>query len=921
MQVPKTYTFLFCPMAYGILYHNDLDIKSVEKSFGKTLHQLQTGDFKSADLRKMGDTGYYRARLDIRDRLLFNMVQYHGQKYLLLLEVIKDHRYDHSRFLRGAILPDDDKLMPISDLEKSVNGSLVELSYLHPKNKAVHLLNKFISFDELQQSVLNLHPPLVIIGSAGSGKTALVLEKLKSLPGNVAYISLSKYLVENAARIYYAGGYDNENQEADFLSLADYLASWEKPQGREIHFRAFEPWFARHAQSVKINEPYRVYEEFKGVITGSPTHAAWLTKAEYLALGIKQSIFGAEEKQRLYPLFLKYVEWLTENNWYDGNIICHQYLEKIKPRYDFIMVDEVQDITNIQLKCILQSLTNPAHFILTGDSNQIVHPNFFSWAKVKTYFHNNADTGRQIRILQTNYRNSPQVVQISNYLLKIKSRRFGSIDRESNYLVNTISKANGEVLLYPDDEKRKIELNRRTQNSTHFAVIVTDNIYKEEARKHFKTPLVFSVHEAKGLEYENVILVNFVSNHEDEFREIIAGVTPADLLQEELQYNRTSSKYDKDAEIYKFYINSFYVAITRAIKNIYLFEKKANHPALQLLQMQETKKEIQVAEAKSSREEWLEEARRLAEQGKHEQAEQIRAKWLGYEYISPEKLEAIVALALDPSKKEADVKKERKHLFEYAINHQRYDWVEQLASLQFQRAMLYMREIRQHRKEFVKNIRLGRKPEVMTIIKKYGIGFTTDEGANTLMLALHHGQAALASELLKLQAPVSKTDLNGWMALDYLLEGFHKTVLFKHQQMATLQILKQFWLLVKPPAVVFDLHKQRLQVSSHSMLFFLLIAMRCKQATQLNKIKLTWPEEMNKKPIITGAFSMDEIVAMASLMPDEILPPYRKNRSYINSILAANEVNHAGKQNCKMTFKRIQRGWYIISGSVEWVSV
>lgn len=906
-------------MGYGVLYHNELDIKSVEKTFGKTLHQLQKGDFKSADVRKMGDTCYYRARLDIRDRLLFNMVHHQGQKHLLLLEVIKDHNYAHSRFLRGAQLPDEDKLLPLHDPEKSLNGSLPELSYLHPKNKVIHLLNKFISFDELQQSVLNLHPPLVIIGSAGSGKTALVLEKLKSLSGNVAYISLSKYLVENAARLYYAGGFDNEQQEAEFLSLTDYLASWEKPQGREIHFRAFEPWFARHANAVKINEPYRVYEEFKGVITGSPTHAAWLTKEEYMALGVKQSIFGADEKERLYALFLKYVEWLKENNWYDGNIICHQYLEKIKPRYDFIMVDEVQDITNIQLKCILQSLTNSTHFILTGDSNQIVHPNFFSWAKVKTYFHQHNDTSKQIRILQTNYRNSPQVVQLSNFLLKIKNRRFGSIDRESNYLVNTISKANGEVLLYGDDEKKKNELNRRTQNSTHFAVIVTDNIYKAEAQKHFKTPLVFSVQEAKGLEYENVILVNFVSNHEEEFREIINGVTLQDLQQEELQYNRAASKYDKDAEIYKFYINSFYVAITRAIKNIYLFEKQVGHPALQLLQMQETKKEIQVAEIKSSREEWLEEAKRLEVQGKHEQAEKIRAKWLGYEYISQEQLEHIKEHALDPAKKEQEVKKERKQLYEYAKHHQRYDWVEQLAHLQFQRAMLYMREVRQHRKEFAKNIRLGRKPEVLTTVKKYGTGFTTDEGATALMLALHHGQAALATDLLKMGIPVAKTDNNGSMAIDYLLDGFFKTIILKHQQLANLQILKQFWYLVKPATLVFEVLQQRLQIGSHSMLYFLLVAMRNKQATQPNKIKISWAEEMTKKPIITGAFSMDEMVAIANLMPDEILPACRKKRTYINSILAANEVTHYGKSSCKMTFKRVQRGWYILSGNIEWV--
>ena len=59
--------------------------------------------------------------------------------------------------------------------------------------------------------------------------------------------------------------------------------------------------------------------------------------------------------------------------------------------------------------------------------------------------------------------------------------------------------------------------------------------------------------------------------------------------------------------------------------------------------------------------------RRLEEQGKHEQAEQIRAKYLGYEYISAEQLEQIKLLALDPAKKEHEVKGQRKQLFQYAV--------------------------------------------------------------------------------------------------------------------------------------------------------------------------------------------------------------------------------------------------------------
>jgi superfamily I DNA and RNA helicase len=114
------------------------------------------------------------------------------------------------------------------------------------------VLNKFISFDDTQQHIFSLHSPLIIIGSAGSGKTVLVLEKLKQLKGNICYVSLSNYLVENARKTFFSNGYENEESEVDFLSFQQYLEAWQIPEGKEINFRAFEQWFNRHAQQVKL---------------------------------------------------------------------------------------------------------------------------------------------------------------------------------------------------------------------------------------------------------------------------------------------------------------------------------------------------------------------------------------------------------------------------------------------------------------------------------------------------------------------------------------------------------------------------------------------------------------------------------------------------------------------------------------------
>ncbi len=903
-------------MKLPILYFNELNIQSVEKTYSKTLKQLQAGDFKSADVRKMPNNGFYRARLDIRDRLLFTFANFENQKYLLLLEVIKNHNYSQSRFLRGAKMADEEKFVRVESHDE-ISSHENELIFLNSKSRKIHLLNKFISFDHLQESIHAVFPPLIIVGSAGSGKTALVLEKLKELPGEIAYVSLSKYLVENASNIYYSNGFDNEKQEVEFLSLHNYLSSWEKPQGNEVNFRQFDSWFFRYSQTIRINEPYRVFEEFKGVITGSPVHTAWLSGEEYMELGVKQSIFSTSERERLYPIFLKYLDWLKESNLYDSNIISYQYLEKIKPRYDYIVVDEVQDITNIQLRCILQSLKQKNHFILTGDSNQIVHPNFFSWSKVKSFFYETGDKENQIKILQTNYRNSLNVVELGNNLLKIKISRFGSIDRESNYLIGTVCKNLGEVLLFPDDEKKKNELNRRTQNSTHFAVIVPNNEQKSEARRFFKTPLIFSVQEAKGLEYDNVILLNFVSNHDSEFREIIKGVSSEDLQKEELTYNRAADKHDKDAEIYKFYINSLYVAITRAVKNIYIFEKQSNHPALQLLQMHENKQEVKVTEVKSTVDEWLAEAHRLEEQGKLEQAEQIRAKYLGYEYLSQEQLEQIRILALDPSLKENEVKKERKQLFQYAVTHQRYDWVEQLAHLQFQRAVLLMKELRKDRKEYGKNIRLGRKNEAFLFVKKYGIDFRVDEDAATgLMTALQHGQEELVAEYMLQRASLTLKDNTGKMAIDHLLTNFIRNSAQKKLQSHALISLLQLWKIIGPNSFTFETYNRQFQANSHSMVYFLIILMRC--VSEMHQRKALFKKDTSEQKKI-ACFTMDDMVKYAELIPDEILPAYRKNRQYINSVLSSNEINRDEFPNCKMVFTRVERGIYAVNPLINWL--
>jgi hypothetical protein len=98
--------------------------------------------------------------------------------------------------------------------------------------------------------------------------------------------------------------------------------------------------------------------------------------------------------------------------------------------------------------------------MLCGDSNQIVHPNFFSWSQVKSLFWCDPHLAERqdLRVLTANFRNGPEVTRLANTLLNIKHRRFGSIDRESNFLVETMGGEPGEATLMADKDAAKREL-------------------------------------------------------------------------------------------------------------------------------------------------------------------------------------------------------------------------------------------------------------------------------------------------------------------------------------------------------------------------------------------------------------------------------------------------------------------------------
>ncbi|RKX73292.1 MAG: hypothetical protein DRP87_19175, partial [Spirochaetes bacterium] len=546
------------------------------------------------------------------------------------------------------------------------------------RNSGTDNFETFLYLTSKQSEVLNTKPPLLISGTAGSGKTTIAVYYLlrkEFLNKRKLFLTYSPFLKRFSEKLYRGlvrlSEYDGTTTCPDFYVFRDLLFEITVKHNRyidpskEVRLTEFERIFNNHPLSKKYDSEL-VWEEIRSIIKGAKPSLSvqrfrilyesfkkgeistrelaelkeylfglksfeiiykveslirkksnytsfdefvhdidarphpdrdmqvfilnqienilnksvkkldspLLTLKEYLQLGKKRApnfIFNREE---LYSIAEYYQEKLEKSGMYDEIDLCKMALGCAEnagdvPQYDLVVCDEVQDFSDIQMDLIFRLAADYRNIVFTGDIKQIINPSGFRWEEVKNRFYERGIEVPDLYNLNLNFRCVGNIVRLSNALLDLKGDLIGLGSGE--YREDWKFGGRPPFLFYGIEEEEMLE--KVHLSGAGQIIIVRDRKEQNRLKSKLETELVFTINEAKGLEFDTVCLWKFAAERKsaDIWRKMLKG---QHFPREHYPHIRHE-------------INLLYVALTRARNTLIIYDGKEPSPIWDMDQLKE----------------------------------------------------------------------------------------------------------------------------------------------------------------------------------------------------------------------------------------------------------------------------------------------------------------------------------------------
>nr|XP_056713031.1 TPR and ankyrin repeat-containing protein 1 [Euleptes europaea] len=423
----------------------------------------------------------------------------------------------------------------------------------------------------------------------------------------------------------------NWQEEDDDVDLeVDYD---EDEKAAEIHAKEHDPrvyvtygTFAHEIwpKMVKGKCPYNpalVWKEIKSFLKGSIealcSPQGILTEEEYKKLGRKRSPNFKEDRSEIYQLFCVYQQIKSLGGYFDEEDLLYNLSQRLMKLNDLpwciheLYGDEIQDFTQAELVLLMKCIDDPNAMFLTGDTAQSIMKGVaFRFSDLRSLFHyasKNSTVKKQhvvrkpkrIYQLYQNYRSHSGILHLASGVVDLLQyyfpesfdrlpRDLGLFDGPKPTVLESCSVSDLAILLRGN--KRKTQ---PIEFGAHQVILVANDAAKERIPEELSLALVLTIYEAKGLEFDDVLLYNFFTDSEA-YKEwkIVSYFNPSCHFSEEnkliieIPLEKDTEHQGKpqvlNTEMYKMLngeLKQLYTAITRARVNLWIFDENCDRRA------------------------------------------------------------------------------------------------------------------------------------------------------------------------------------------------------------------------------------------------------------------------------------------------------------------------------------------------------
>lgn len=434
------------------------------------------------------------------------------------------------------------------------------------------------NLDSNQKEAVQAKGNILLIAGAGSGKTFTILKKINYLIKNNIYqekeilvISFTNKSVDDIKKkINYNVAVFTFHKLAINI-LDDYHFPFKIAPANYLEYIAKEFFYSldNYSYQKEILKYYHEYD-YNKFLKSYKFNSFVKTIITYLKLfkANQKNMADIKISWQIDPFITKYV--LIINKIYSEELAATQYLDfddlitkaiqiLNKPyKYKYIIIDEFQDTSFLRWHLIYKLLKlNQANLFAVGDDFQSIY--HFTGCKLNIFL-NLKDYLPDLKILKlTNtYRNSQELIDIATiFILKNKQQQIKKI-HSNKHIAKPIN-----FIYYLNPQKALLILINKLKTKYNNILILGRN--NNDINQFIKEKNILNnninyltIHKAKGLESECVIIINLINDINGLPNKIINPQIITKLHQPEDNY-----LYAEERRL-------FYVALTRSKNEVYL---------------------------------------------------------------------------------------------------------------------------------------------------------------------------------------------------------------------------------------------------------------------------------------------------------------------------------------------------------------